>query len=219
MKRLIPFIGNSKTPIRSSSMKHLGAFMSSVMALVGLLNVSYGTELLSIFGRIFHRVHAMLLGDPKSAIRLLKSAQVWYLGIVRGIKPNGAQPFDSDDDFFHSRDSSTAGRTSLLYLRAVVENKFPALLPAFDALVYSFLSLHRLIITPPVYGYTTITSPSKFDPKGEEVPSPSEILDALAKLGIPPSEFKAEFSRRCRDQKHILMSSSGPNGKGHMDHL
>jgi len=213
MKRLFPSISGPSPQVRATSFKHMDALMASIMLLVGLMATSVGELILSTIARIYHIIHGQVLVEPSAAITMLKKAQHWYLGIIRGSNPNGSQEFDHPENFFDPREAGDTRGSTLTALRTYIRAESPRTLLFFDRIVYAFLSIHRLIVLPPVNDFKTITDGTSWTEKTPGSLGVEDITAALSALGISPDAFKKVYREKCKQQWHILMHTAGPNGK------
>jgi hypothetical protein len=106
---------------------------------------------------------------------------------------------------------------------------------AYDRIALALLSCHRLIVTKPEYEYGTISakgdskfhhdlatweglsSSKKVQNKWNFVPSVgmafTNLTEPLKALEFTTKNFQDIFKEECRNQKHFIPSSAGPNGK------
>nr|AZJ25097.1 RNA-dependent RNA polymerase [Rhizophagus diaphanum mitovirus 4] len=220
MKRLIPLINGSAGPIRSSTTKNMDTFFNALVVLIGFGLGTIGNTLISAMGRVYYRMTTLLFGDPAALIATLKRACHWYIQICRGARMDETHPFDGPNDFFGEKAVTGLAPNSILWLRNLILTQYPSSLDLFDQVIFALLSMHRLIVIPPVKDLSTITEPSTYNPhaklmEGSANPelTDAEIRAALHSLGIKEKDFRDSYRRACKEQTHVVMSSAGPNGK------
>jgi hypothetical protein len=224
--------------IKGSSMKHLDALLSALTCLSGLLNFSWAEKGITALSVCYQRICRALFEDPAGTISSLKTAHKAYFEWIRG----GPDPttivdpvLDPSPDMF-GYSVLTSLLESLVQLRPSIKNgKDSIALLAYDRIALALLSCHRLIVTKPVYDFSSISEPgdSPFhrdlahwkaatNPKKKQTvwnfvpavgPTFTDLKDFLKTLEFTESAFRDMYRDECRNLKHFIPSSAGPNGK------
>jgi hypothetical protein len=201
-------------------MKHIDALFNALTCLVGLLGVKFSEAAMTALSIAFQRIQGLVLNDPVSAISQLKKAAKLYLEYIRDPSNPDLIPTVEAAEWttsnFHSIEAVEEALkgfpllSSVVSLRKVLYGtyKFESLI-AYDRVVYALLSMHRVIVLPPVMDFKSITDPGT----GSDAKiTDEEIASALDTLGITPSEFKERLHAKSATQQHYIMASAGPNG-------
>lgn len=230
--------------LSKTTFKNLDSFFNALSSLVGLIFSGKANEFITALSVSYQRIQTLLITDPIVLIRELKSAHKLYFEWIRG----GPNPIPNMDDIdpdtlsdslagspFGSISTASSLLLAFVRLRTILYGELSSTdRLTFDRLVLGFFNLHRLIITPVNFDYSTITNPA---PKEESTPevepstppvgkttgkkaaaadsvslTDSEIRTALLRLGITPVSFSAKLKEFSRSQDHEIFSTAGPNG-------
>lgn len=211
---------SSARPMRSNTMKHIDALFNAMTCLSGFLGVKFIEAMLTAISVCYQRIQGLILNDPGHAISELKRASKVYMEYIRNPDNNDfIEPFVTTGfDQTNFTDMEQAKEALKLYpvlasvvsLRRILYGtyKFDTLIN-YDRVVFAILSIHRLIVLPPVLDTSSITNPGT----GviDNITDP-ELQTALLNLGITPELFKSILKEKSRNQQHYILSSSGPNG-------
>lgn len=206
--------------MRSSTMKHIDALFNALMCLVGLIGAKFAESFMTALSIAFQRIQGLILSDPGQAVGELKRLSKVYLEYIRNpANEDLIQQFSVDGydtaNFSDLEQVTEALKqypvlSSIITLRKILCGEYGGSdLLYFDRIVFAILSIHRLIILPPVLDFKSITTP----PRGiTSNITDAELSSALANLGITPKTFKSHLKDKSANQQHIIMSSAGPNG-------
>lgn len=216
LKRLIPNINGVGKAMRSATPKNLDSVFNSLLLLVNTIAATWQPRLATAMYIAYSRVQGLLLLDPASTITQLKVMHKTYLEYIRGgpepILLNSPSTEGLPESFVTPAKATVL--ESLVNLRKLLHGNERNDLTHFDTLVLAFLSIHRVIVLPPVLDYSTITGKPTIDTSAIlSYWTEKRIGTTLARLGINRDEFKRVLLSKCAAQEHIIMSTAGPNGK------
>jgi len=215
-KHLFPNLNGGGKPLRSATPKNLDTVFNALLLLTNVSGTSWANRMVTAISLAFSRVQGLMLGEPKAVITQLKLFHKQYFEWIRG----GPRPLTANVESVNT----ISGPGPIPAMATIVES-FVSLREAmwgssftditwYDQIVLTFLSIHRVIVLPPEYDFSTITNPCTVDLKEiEKRWSKEHITKLLHKIGILVPEFKRILESKCRAQEHIIMSSAGPNGK------
>jgi len=209
MRKYIPFINAPAQPATPTTQKRFDSVFTAISLLLQLSGIKGATRLIAILAAMFNRIAIFLHGDAKVLSEQLKRGRAFWVNYLRtsragAIMHTGADPRSPEFKMGHLHD--------LIDLREeLMESLSSANLQLFDAIVFAMYSFDRIMTFKSEPNYSTITDPAPEPPTGVKDPV-SDITGSLSALGITPAAFKEVYLQKCKEQKHIIMSTAGVNG-------
>ncbi|BAJ23143.2 RNA-directed RNA polymerase [Rhizophagus sp. RF1 mitovirus] len=199
---------NSPNEVRRVTRSNIASLFAALMHLNSLVTVTYSQRLLAFLGAVYNRILVLFDANARSLISELKLVRRWFLEFIRnGNTDNPGLEWDRWDD----------------------SNNCPVLLEGLDALwdeiespsdshytdhaaqlIFTLLSIDRIIVVPAVPNYSTIEDGPVIEPVG--YPTNEELVNALSSLHIDPAAFKAFYNQQVHDFDYEVLSTRGPNG-------
>lgn len=221
MAKWLPKLNGGGQPMRSSTMKNVDILFNALSCLIGLMTPAFKTSLLTAVSITYQRIQGLILSDPGKAIGDLKHASKVYLEYIRNPADESNIPNFGISGFSEANFADLESVTEALKQFPILANIVTLRkilygthhhegLLFFDQIVFALLSLHRVIVLPPKYDFSTITSKSDFI--NDDI-TDGELTLALSRLGFTSTSFKAILSEKSTSQKHFISPSAGPNGK------
>jgi hypothetical protein len=185
---------------------------SALNLLLQLSGYTWAPHLSGLLTVAYNQLVTLTYGDLTTFIRVVKGLRAYWVHYMRTDKETALMTVPSFVGVPREEGSITAISDFRDSLRTSGTPISASELLFFDRVVIAFLSMDRLVTTGINADFETITTPGTHVPGAADITT-SEIVNALNRLGINTTEFKAEYQRRCRAQGHILMSTAGPNGQ------
>lgn len=197
---------------RRSTDKHLEYVFAALILMTQLGAHKWGPDAISGLSTLFSHLQARLNTSVSTLIGDLKAAQHDILEWVRGprlfenLKGLRVSLTISGKNFFSVE--------SIVLLETLFRGQAIKDLLPFLIILYSFLSLHRVIVTAPNPDYSSITNSTDYKP---DHVLENMVPEALRNLGIAQGAFMQEFRSRYGSFKYILSTKAGPNGHAMLD--
>jgi hypothetical protein len=208
MRKLIPFLDVITPPAKPSTQKRFESVFATLTLMLQVWGVTFGAQLVGILGALYNRIATSLYGDPSRLKSQLIYLRQYWINYLRGGLAS-AELHKAPDA--HSDPKKTYIYDIITLRDKISDTMDTATCQLFDAIVFAVCSFDRLMTYTIPADYTTITS--------ERDPIPANTVDPiqnihthLEALGITMEAFKAEYKRRCRAQKHLILSTAGVNG-------
>jgi hypothetical protein len=202
-------------PARKQVVKRWDAAFTSLLLLLNTSNPSYSQRLAGLLANFYNSRVTVLHQDPFSAINSIKRCRHYYLDAVRTTRDQAFSAMDVSirDDAENRPPHKVPFMNDIIDYRETLSKSLGGdQLLLYDRLVMALLTFDRLVSVESEPNYSTITSPRKIVGSTEIALEVGGLRDHLSALGLDSDAFKAEYARRARSLRHVIMSSAGPNG-------
>nr|UJQ92611.1 MAG: putative RNA-dependent RNA polymerase [Mitoviridae sp.] len=198
----------STNEVRKVTRSNIASLFAALVHLMNVSEVVYKQRLMSIAGIFYNRILVLFDADARELISELKLVRRWFLEFIRG--GDVSNPGIREERW----DDTNACPFLLSDLAPFWDDiEDPANVHHLDfaaQVLYSLLSIDRIIVTPAQPNHNTITDPSTAKANGG--PTDAELLAALERLNISPTAFKAQYTDQAHNFTWEVLSTRGPNG-------
>lgn len=211
-------LNSPQSGTKPNTLKRFDSVFTAIGLMINLAGWSFAQTLVSLVQLLYHRITNLSFQDPVQLANVLKWNRAYYLAFIRGgrsladlmIKADNTNPLDSYSGT-QDREARIMFRIMNYRSELLELGTTPRDLLYYDRLVFAILSFDRIMTFSTDPNFSTITDSSEFvyDPEKGFF---DDLAGSLERLGITPSDFWKEYRNRTRSLRHVIMSTSGPNG-------
>jgi hypothetical protein len=202
------FNWSSPNEVRKVTRGNIASLFAALMHLMEVSASPYRQRLLSFAGIVYNRILVLFDADARATISELKLVRRWFLEFIRN--GNLSNPGLDEMRWDNTQDCP--------FLLSDIDSLWEAIhqddnLHATDfasQILFSLLSIDRIIVVPARPNHSTITDAPSFNE--DNLPSEADILLALQRIGIDPAEFRTRYADQVHNFEYEVLSTRGPNG-------
>lgn len=199
----------SPNEVRKVTRTNIASLFAALMHLNSTSTLTYSQRLLSFMGAVYNRILVIFDINARDTISELKLVRRWFLEYIRdGDISNPGLAYDRWDDSMNTPILLSGIDELYDFIDAREgDNSDPTWA---SQLLFSLLSIDRIIVVPARPNHSTITDDPVLDEAN--MPEDAEIQAALHSMGITPASFKEAYDRAVHDFEYEVLSTRGPNG-------